>query len=182
MQTPAGYKIVNGRFYPADWLAIIFNPSFPYRFAHTVCAFYITTGFVVLGVAAWLIAARPLRRWKGRQMFDDARGCCWCWCRCRSSSATCTGSTRSSTSRRSLRRWRRLTPRRRRAARRCSRSPTRRRGPIATRSRSRVSAASSSTHAWNGAVKGLKECPADQRPPVAIVVLRLPRHGRRRRC
>jgi cytochrome bd ubiquinol oxidase subunit I len=53
MQTPAGYEIVDGRFYPKDWLAIIFSPSFPYRFAHTVDAVYITTGFVVVGVAAW---------------------------------------------------------------------------------------------------------------------------------
>jgi cytochrome d ubiquinol oxidase subunit I len=55
MQTPQGYRLVDGRFYPVDWLAIIFNPSFPYRFAHTVTAFYITTAFVVLGVGAWLI-------------------------------------------------------------------------------------------------------------------------------
>ena len=55
MQTPAGYEIVDGRFFPADWWRVIFNPSFPYRLAHTVCGFYITTGFVVLGVAAWLI-------------------------------------------------------------------------------------------------------------------------------
>jgi cytochrome bd ubiquinol oxidase subunit I len=55
MQTPQGYKIVDGRFFPTDWLAIIFNPSFPYRFTHNVTAFYITTGFVVLGVGAYLI-------------------------------------------------------------------------------------------------------------------------------
>ena len=33
MQTPAGYELVDGRFFPQDWLAIIFNPSFPYRLA-----------------------------------------------------------------------------------------------------------------------------------------------------
>ncbi|HEV2364927.1 MAG TPA: cytochrome ubiquinol oxidase subunit I [Caulobacteraceae bacterium] len=55
MQTPAGYAVVNGRFEPRDWLAVIFNPSFPYRLFHTVVGFYITTGFVVLGVGAWLI-------------------------------------------------------------------------------------------------------------------------------
>ena len=65
MQTPAGYKLVNGRFEPADWFAIIFNPSFPYRLAHNVTAFYITTAFVVMGVGAWL-----LRRGRGA---DDAR-------------------------------------------------------------------------------------------------------------
>lgn len=55
MQTPAGYKIINGRFYPLNWLAIIFNPSFPYRLAHNVVAFYITTAWVVIAVAAYLI-------------------------------------------------------------------------------------------------------------------------------
>ena len=55
MQTPAGYEVVDGRFFPTDWWALIFNPSLPYRLAHTVTAFYITTGFVILGVAAWLV-------------------------------------------------------------------------------------------------------------------------------
>ncbi|MGH8522366.1 MAG: cytochrome ubiquinol oxidase subunit I, partial [Gammaproteobacteria bacterium] len=31
MQTPAGFEIIDGRFVPTDWLAVIFNPSFPYR-------------------------------------------------------------------------------------------------------------------------------------------------------
>jgi cytochrome d ubiquinol oxidase subunit I len=55
MQTPQGYKIVDGRFEPVDWLAIVFNPSFPYRLLHNVTAFYITTAFVVMGVGAWLL-------------------------------------------------------------------------------------------------------------------------------
>ena len=55
MQTPAGYEIIDGRFFPQDWLKIIFNPSFPYRLAHTVVAFYVTTGFVVIGVGAWYL-------------------------------------------------------------------------------------------------------------------------------
>ena len=55
MQTPAGYEIVDGRFFPKDWLQIIFNPSFPYRLAHTVVAFYVTTGFVVLAVGAYYL-------------------------------------------------------------------------------------------------------------------------------
>lgn len=55
MQTPAGYQIINGLFFPIDWFAIIFNPSFPYRLTHTVVGFYITTGFVVISVAAYLI-------------------------------------------------------------------------------------------------------------------------------
>src|ERR1700747_1915072 len=41
MQTPTGHTIgANGQFVPADWWAIIFNPSFPYRLAHTVLAAY----------------------------------------------------------------------------------------------------------------------------------------------
>src|SRR6476660_1179897 len=31
MQTPAGYVMRDGIAYPTDWLAVIFNPSFPYR-------------------------------------------------------------------------------------------------------------------------------------------------------
>jgi cytochrome d ubiquinol oxidase subunit I len=65
MQTPQGFKLVDGRFEPVDWLAIIFNPSFPYRLLHTVTGFYITTAFVVMGVGAWL-----LRR---ERASDDAR-------------------------------------------------------------------------------------------------------------
>jgi cytochrome d ubiquinol oxidase subunit I len=55
MQTPAGYEIIDGRFFPTDWMAIVFNPSFPYRLAHTVSAFYVTTAFVVLGVGAYIV-------------------------------------------------------------------------------------------------------------------------------
>ncbi len=65
MQTPAGYEVVDGLFMPKDWLQIIFNPSFPYRFAHTVVAVYITTGFVVVGVAAFYL--------RGGRFFDEAR-------------------------------------------------------------------------------------------------------------
>jgi cytochrome d ubiquinol oxidase subunit I len=55
MQTPAGFHIEDGRFFPDNWWAVIFSPSFPYRYVHNVTAFYITTGFVVLGVGAWLL-------------------------------------------------------------------------------------------------------------------------------
>ena len=58
MQTPAGAVMEDGLFYPVSWIEIIFNPSFPYRFAHTVVAFYVTTGFVVVGVAAHFLLRR----------------------------------------------------------------------------------------------------------------------------
>jgi cytochrome d ubiquinol oxidase subunit I len=53
MHTPAGFTIVEGRFEPADWWQIVFNPSFPYRLVHTVLGAYLTTAFVVGGVGAW---------------------------------------------------------------------------------------------------------------------------------
>jgi cytochrome d ubiquinol oxidase subunit I len=54
MQTPAGYAIApNGQFVPESWLAVIFNPSFPYRLVHMVLAAYLTTAFVVGAVGAW---------------------------------------------------------------------------------------------------------------------------------
>src|SRR5712672_204547 len=40
MQTPAGYALIDGRFFPTSWTEIVFNPSFPFRLAHTVVAFY----------------------------------------------------------------------------------------------------------------------------------------------
>jgi cytochrome d ubiquinol oxidase subunit I len=57
MQTPAGHEVRNGIAYPLDWIAVIFNPSFPYRFAHMVNAAYLTTGFVVLAVGARYVLA-----------------------------------------------------------------------------------------------------------------------------
>jgi cytochrome d ubiquinol oxidase subunit I len=54
MQTPAGYEMIDDRLFPRNWMSIVFNPSFPYRLAHTIVAFYVTTGFVVLGLSAWL--------------------------------------------------------------------------------------------------------------------------------
>ena len=53
MHTPNGFSMVDGRFYPFDWLEVIWNPSFPYRFMHTVTAVYLTTAFTVIGIAAF---------------------------------------------------------------------------------------------------------------------------------
>ena len=53
MQTPAGFTVAeDGRFMPANWWAIIFNPSFPYRLVHMVLAAFLTTAFVVGAVSA----------------------------------------------------------------------------------------------------------------------------------
>ena len=55
MQTPTGFEIdaATGQFLPLDFWKIVFNPSFPYRLAHTVTAAYLTTAFIVGGVGAW---------------------------------------------------------------------------------------------------------------------------------
>ena len=48
MQTPTGYAVnAVGQFAAADWWAVIFNPSFPYRLIHMVLAAYLTTAFAV---------------------------------------------------------------------------------------------------------------------------------------
>jgi cytochrome d ubiquinol oxidase subunit I len=55
MQTPAGVELINGAFHVTDWFAAIFNPSFPYRFAHMGIASFLTGAFVVAGVSAWFM-------------------------------------------------------------------------------------------------------------------------------
>ena len=53
MHTPQGYAIgSNGQFYATDWWAVIFNPSMPYRLAHTLLGAYLTTALVVGAVGA----------------------------------------------------------------------------------------------------------------------------------
>jgi cytochrome d ubiquinol oxidase subunit I len=54
MQTPVGYAVnESGQFVAADWLKVIFNPSFPYRLVHMVLAAYLTTALVVGAVGAY---------------------------------------------------------------------------------------------------------------------------------
>lgn len=72
MQTPAGYALNEaGQYVPADWWAVIFNPSFPYRFVHMVLAAYLTTAFAVGGVGAWHLLRDPQDR-PARIMFSMA--------------------------------------------------------------------------------------------------------------
>jgi cytochrome d ubiquinol oxidase subunit I len=53
MHTPQGYEIIGGRAVPVDWLAVILNPSFPYRLAHMVVAAFLATALVVGASGAW---------------------------------------------------------------------------------------------------------------------------------
>ena len=52
MQTPAGIEMRDGMIHVTSWLQAIFNPSFPYRFAHMALASFLTGGFVVAGISA----------------------------------------------------------------------------------------------------------------------------------
>ncbi len=55
MQTPAGFFVEGGQYHVASWLAVIFNPSFPYRFAHMLLASGLTVSFLMAGLSAWQI-------------------------------------------------------------------------------------------------------------------------------
>ena len=53
MQTPAGFEMRDGIAYPTDWLAIIFNPSFPYRLSHKLLASGLTASFLIAGISSY---------------------------------------------------------------------------------------------------------------------------------
>ena len=74
MQTPQGYAVnPAGQFVPVDWLKVIFNPSFPFRLAHTVLAAFLTTSLVVSAVGAWSLLRDRTNR-AARVMFSMATG------------------------------------------------------------------------------------------------------------
>ncbi len=53
MHTPVGYEMRDGVAHATDWLAILFSPSFPYRFTHMLLASGLTVAFLVGGLSAW---------------------------------------------------------------------------------------------------------------------------------
>jgi cytochrome d ubiquinol oxidase subunit I len=53
MHTPAGFEMRDGVAHATDWLAIIFNPSLPYRLAHMLVASALTVAFLMMGLSAW---------------------------------------------------------------------------------------------------------------------------------
>ena len=72
MQTPQGFRLgEHGLLYPTNWWQVIFNPSFPYRFMHMVTAAYLTTAFVVGGIGAFYLY-RELHVGHARVMFGMA--------------------------------------------------------------------------------------------------------------
>jgi cytochrome d ubiquinol oxidase subunit I len=59
MQTPAGHVLSQGQWIAQDWMAVIFNPSFPYRLTHMLIASGLTASFVVAGLSAWRLLWAP---------------------------------------------------------------------------------------------------------------------------
>jgi cytochrome d ubiquinol oxidase subunit I len=59
MQTPTGHVLDGNTWIAGDWLAVIFNPSFPYRFTHMMIASGLTAAFVVTGLSAWRLLKAP---------------------------------------------------------------------------------------------------------------------------
>lgn len=53
MHTPAGFEMVNGKAHVTDWWAVIFNPSFPYRFSHMMLASGLSVAFLLAGISAY---------------------------------------------------------------------------------------------------------------------------------
>lgn len=53
MQTPQGFEMRDGVAFPVDWIAIIFNPSFPHRFTHVLIASGLTAAFLIAGISAY---------------------------------------------------------------------------------------------------------------------------------
>ena len=53
MQTPAGVEVIAGKVHVQSWLAVIFNPSMPYRLTHMLLASGLTVAFLVSGVSAY---------------------------------------------------------------------------------------------------------------------------------
>jgi cytochrome d ubiquinol oxidase subunit I len=53
MQTPQGHEMRDGVAFPVDWVAIIFNPSFPYKLSHMLVASGLTAAFLVVGISAY---------------------------------------------------------------------------------------------------------------------------------
>ena len=68
MQTPTGYTVVNGRFEPASWRAIVFNPSVVWRFPHMLVAVLIGAAWLITGIAAYYLVKGRARDFARRTL------------------------------------------------------------------------------------------------------------------
>lgn len=169
MQTPHGFAINDvGQFVPTDWWAVIFNPSFPYRLVHMVLAAYLTTALVVGAVGAWHLAqdgAHPA----ARRMFAMAAGMIVCVAPLQIVAGDLHGINT-------------LEHQPAKVAAMEGHYETRRGAPLllfgwpddaaeTTRYAVGIPRLGSLilTHSWDGEIKGLKDFPADARPPAALL-------------
>ena len=53
MHTPAGFVMIDGKAHVTSWIAVIFNPSFPYRLTHMLIASGLTVAFLLAGLSAY---------------------------------------------------------------------------------------------------------------------------------
>lgn len=53
MHTPVGFEMRDGVAHATDWLAILFNPSMPYRLVHMLIASGLTVAFLIVGLSAF---------------------------------------------------------------------------------------------------------------------------------
>ena len=53
MQTPQGFEMIDGQAHATNWIAIVFNPSMPYRLAHMLTAAFITVAFLLSGISSF---------------------------------------------------------------------------------------------------------------------------------
>ena len=53
MHTPTGFELRDGVAHATDWIAIVLNPSMPYRLSHMLIASGLTCAFLIAGVSAW---------------------------------------------------------------------------------------------------------------------------------
>lgn len=53
MHTPVGFEMRDGVAHATDWLAILFNPSMPYRLTHMLIASGLTVAFLIAGLSAF---------------------------------------------------------------------------------------------------------------------------------
>jgi cytochrome d ubiquinol oxidase subunit I len=53
MHTPSGFEMIEGKAHVTSWLAVIFNPSFPYRMTHMMIASGLVVSFLIAGLSAY---------------------------------------------------------------------------------------------------------------------------------
>ncbi|GAB7262152.1 hypothetical protein DZS_39980 [Dickeya ananatis] len=72
MQTPQGHEIHNGVVVPVDWLAVIFNPSFPYRLMHMATAAFLASAFFCRRVCRLAFASSQRYPGNSQNVVDGA--------------------------------------------------------------------------------------------------------------